>query len=123
MGRSPAQFIGELIISYFGLSLFVAGIAFLGPFSRITVVAFVVFYFVGVPAVIVGVYKHWVGHMELLKAGTLFATSIYAVLLVFMGADLILGVAVPYPLMVVASLGAALVLIYDCVAVRKIITT
>lgn len=121
MDRSPAQFVGELIISYVGLSLFVTGIAFLGPFSRIAMLAFVGLYFVGVPAIIVLVYLDRIGHMELLKAGALFAASIYAVLLVFMGVELGLGVKVPYPLMVVASLGVALYLIYDRVAVSEII--
>ena len=121
MGRSPAQFIGELLVSYVGLSLFVAGIGFIGPFSRITMLAFVGFYVVGVPAIIVFVYKDWVGHMELLKAGGLFAASVYAALLVFMGVEVGLGVNVPYPLMVFGSLGVALYLIYDRVAVSEIV--
>jgi len=110
------------MITLVGFLLITAGVAFLGPVSLLGVVAIAGFYVLGVPAAIVLVYLDRVDHMELLKAGALFAASIYAVLLVFMGLDLGLGVAVPYPVMVIASLGTALALIYDRVAVREIIT-
>jgi hypothetical protein len=120
--RSLSSFLGEAIISIFGLSLLVSGIGFVGQYSSISVIVFTSFYIVGIPSVVILTYLQKVNHIELLKSGAIFVVSVYLLLTISLVPQAVAGVVVPYPVTAAVSIIVPTYLIHYFVGLENVIS-